>query len=330
MSEFLLTSASRFGTHVAKSYQHIRRGTVRQRLQLAKKRRVRRRERERKLAWRSKSNPIVVSVVNGAMLKLHRDSELSRQIASGHFEFAEQLFVSSYLDHGDLFIDIGANIGLFSVIAARAVGPAGRVLAFEPADRPFQRLKENIQLNGFRNVECYPLAVSDSTDTSTLKVPADGYDAWSSLASPGLRQGVSERLVSCTTIDNVVSSVGTNHKPNLVKIDVEGWEIHVLKGGSRLLSLPNAPVLLVEFTEQNAVAAGTTCKRLYRIIEDYGYQLYTYDAKRNTLSCAPPQETYPYINLIATKDANETERKLRSRDMSLRFQSFRLYVSGRS
>src|ERR1041384_4654307 len=93
----------------------------------------------------------------GVRMRLYLDSELCRLIHCRHFETTEREFLNGFLRSRDVFVDVGANIGLFTLIAARLVGPQGQVGSFEPTPETFARLKDNVQTNGFENVTCEPL-----------------------------------------------------------------------------------------------------------------------------------------------------------------------------
>ena len=94
----------------------------------------------------------------------------------------------AYLRHGitihdgDCLFDVGANIGLFTLIAAAVVGRKGRVVSFEPTATTFERLVDNVRLNRFSNVSCVNVALSDSSGYVSLNQSIDGFDGWNSLA----------------------------------------------------------------------------------------------------------------------------------------------------
>ncbi len=96
----------------------------------------------------------------------------------------------------------------------------------------------------------------------------------------------------------------------MMKIDVEGWEHHVIQGGCEILSREDAPVLQVEFTEKAAEAAGHSCTELYRSLEELGYRMFTYDAKAKKLTADPIRESYPYLNLIAVKRIDQITSRI--------------------
>src|SRR5579871_3144648 len=83
----------------------------------------------------------------GVQLRVYPDSELCRLIYLGGYESIERDFVSRYLRPGDVFVDVGANVGLYTVLASKMVGDTGSVHSFEPCSKTFRRLEENVRLN---------------------------------------------------------------------------------------------------------------------------------------------------------------------------------------
>lgn len=245
----------------------------------------------------------------GEKLRIYSDSILCRLITKGHFEIVEQRLLRAYLRPGDVFLDIGSNIGLFAVIAARIVGPQGSVHAFEPSAVTFERLQENIRLNRLTNVLCNSVAVSRDETPLTLYQSTDGYDAWNSAAAP--LGGTSHRATVCRTItlNTYVEKLAV--RPTLIKIDVEGWELNVLAGGAVALGGTESPDLLVEFTEQNCAWAGTDARALFRAIEHLGYQLFHVDEDL-AMRPATEQDDFAYCNLFCTKDRTAAESRIAS------------------
>jgi FkbM family methyltransferase len=238
---------------------------------------------------------------NKIKINLYPDDFLSEFILKDDFEQAEQAFVHNYLRPGDIFIDVGANIGLFTLIAAKAVGRKGRVYAFEPSPVTHKRLLENIDVNKFRNVESFQIALSDTEEDRVLTTSLDGYGAWNSLAQPTAGQQFKQEIAQCTSWDKFSLEHDLLGKVTLMKIDVEGWEFFALQGAKQTLSQPNAPDLMIEFTETNAQSAGTSCTAVYNLLNEYGYTMYTIDPEKHAVSYAPLRKSYPYLNLLATK-----------------------------
>jgi FkbM family methyltransferase len=241
-------------------------------------------------------------------IKLYYDSGLSSLICYDHFEKAEREFTSFFLREGDIFCDVGANVGLYSMIAAKRVGGNGKVYAFEPGKKMFLRLMENIALNCFSNVVPVRCALSSTNGEASLKVYLDAYDAWSSLGQPSSFADAIEENVPTMTLDTFCAERKLDQEIVMMKIDVEGWEQHVLQGAVKLLSADTAPLLLIEFAEECARNAGSSCQELYHLVRNYGYTLYRYNAPENRLIEEKTAKNYSYVNLICIKSATSKQR----------------------
>ncbi len=246
----------------------------------------------------------------GVKMRLYRDSDLCRLIYRGRFEYSERKFLNAFLRPGDTYIDIGANIGLFSLIAAKLVGKTGKVYAFEPSGQTYQRLLENVNLNCFTHIDCYQLALSDQVSDLNMTTSLDGFDAWNSLGKPTAGSDFATETVKATTWSLFAQENNLVGHVTMMKIDVEGWESYVLSGATEILSRPDAPVLQVEFTEKNCKAANSSCEALYHQLIKLGYQLFTYDPKSKSLVPEALRARYPYLNLIATKKPEQVRARL--------------------
>lgn len=288
----------------------VRRGDFLERL--AQKRAAYVRE-KRIRKWKGINGHVVARIQPGVRMRLEAGCHISREIYCCDFELRERRFVQSFLTTGDIFVDVGANIGLFTIIASRAVGASGRVYSIEPAERTFQRLKENIALNKRHNVSLHQVAFSDENEARNLIVSREGFDALNSFATPYHGDLFGSEKVVCTTFDSFAVSQSLVGRVAMMKIDVEGWEMRVLAGAAAVLTRDDAPLLQVEFTDQAARAAGSTCGALYNKICSFGYSLYTYDPTTSKLVPEPLRDEYPYANLIATKDPCRVESRLTRR-----------------
>ncbi|HEX3053635.1 MAG TPA: FkbM family methyltransferase [Aggregatilineaceae bacterium] len=182
---------------------------------------------------------------------------------------------------------MGAHIGYFSVIAGCKVGAEGRVLAFEPMPETFEILTENARLNGFEHVRCIQAAVSDTPTTAIMQTRVDEVgDAFSTLGSLGNSAAVRQVEVQCIKLDDYLGNNSID-RVHLMKVDVEGWETQVFRGATELLSAPDAPALIVEFSDYIAQQAGGSTQALRAQIESFGYELYIYDFTRRELVYDP-------------------------------------------
>jgi FkbM family methyltransferase len=246
-------------------------------------------------------------------MRLYGDSELCRLIYCCSFETTERSFLNHFLQPGDVFVDVGANIGLFTLIAACLVGPTGRVVAFEPTGVTYTRLVDNVRLNGFCNVNCVNSALSNRSGQLDLARLTDGFDAWNSFAEPTMGGKFSHERVEVIEWDHYARAHNLSGAVTMMKIDVEGWESRVLAGGKEAFARPDAPVLQVEFTDAAAKAAGSSCHNLYEFLESLGYRMFVYNSCKRSLAQEGMREQYPYVNLIAAKNPVFVNERLRGR-----------------
>jgi FkbM family methyltransferase len=245
-------------------------------------------------------------------MKLYADSELCRLIYYRNFESVEREFLNRFLRPGDVFVDVGANIGIFTLIAAIRVGPTGQVIAFEPSTPTYWRLVGNVRLNNFRHVCCEKLALSDKEGKSILVQSVDGFDAWNSLAKPTMGESFTNEQVYLVSWTKYAREHGLVGSTRMMKIDVEGWESRVLAGGKEIFSRTDAPVLQIEFSGNAAKAAGSSCQGLYRTLESLNYRMFAYSPERKALRPASINEVDSNVNLMAAKDPDFVNERLNS------------------
>ena len=250
------------------------------------------------------------SILKGVTMRLYHDSTLSPMIVAGGYEMNERLFIRRYLRPGDCFVDIGANIGLFSLEAAVVVGKAGKVYSFEPNPKTYDHLQENIRINNLVNMTALKCGVSSVHGTARLWVPADNFDAWSSFGKPTAGERFESEDVPVVTLDEFVQANQLAGCISMIKIDVEGWETAVLTGGLNCLAGSDAPLLQVEFTQQAALNANSSCAELFNQITSLGYTVCAYDHVKNRLDVVEKNLDWEYENLFATKNLERANQRL--------------------
>lgn len=247
---------------------------------------------------------------DGVKIYLYKDSILCRMIYFS-FEETEIGFLKNFLKPGDCFFDIGANIGLFSLHASPIVDKNGSIYAFEPTPETYYRLNQNILLNNFKNIIIENTGLSDTSGSTEFHVSTNGYDALNSIVVLSeLENNHTTISVNTDTVDNYVKLNKIVHI-DLIKVDVEGWELNVLKGATSVLTEPDAPVLMVEFTEKNAFTAGYYLGELYDYLVTLGYKWYSYNLKENKLIPEKKKLHYSYENLIAIKNISSVFSRLK-------------------
>ena len=235
---------------------------------------------------------------------LYKDSVLSRFIHTGGFEEDEIKYVLKTLKAGDTFIDIGANIGLFSLLASKKIGDNGKVICFEPAPETYKRLNENIELNQIKNVESRNLGLSDKEDELKFYISDTGFDAWNSFAPTNdykLRKAID---IKVSTLDKQLEDLDKS-TIKFIKIDVEGWEKFVIQGGKKFFQ-NYAPIVMLEFTEENTFNAGYNIHDIFGELETLGYEWFR--IVNGELVKEVKTMHYPYINLIAKKNQTNISR----------------------
>jgi FkbM family methyltransferase len=149
-------------------------------------------------------------------------------------------FLSKHLKKGDIFIDIGAHIGYYTILASKEVGDKGKVIAFEPSIANFNRLIKNIKLNQCKNVVSECFAISNKRAYVKLFTGVDTF-------TYSLIQNMKSSLYSFVpsiSLDKYVFS--KRIKPKMIKIDVEGDELDVIESGMKVIKIYK-PILIVEF-----------------------------------------------------------------------------------
>ncbi len=223
------------------------------------------------------SRPTEVTVLSGLAAGAHLiiEPKCEKFYWTGAYEPAVQDQLLSSLKLGDIFWDIGAHIGFFTLIASRLVGPTGRVHSFEPHTENRKRLEQSLALNRITNVAVHSEALGYEAGPGTLR-RNDSSFMWSLARESDVAEG---EPVECTTLDVTVERFGV---PNMVKVDVEGVELSVLEGGASLLAR-NTVLLVVEFL---------TSASLNRAIERWhAYQFVRLDDKNWLMS--PKRESQP-------------------------------------
>ena len=151
-------------------------------------------------------------------------------------------------NEGDTVVDVGAHIGLYTLIAAKKVGPSGKVIAIEPDPENFKILKKNILLNLLMNVEALQCAVYSTKEKVKLFLPEieGGRTIFNTVMQDRARTSTENFIeVEANTLDNILESINIT-EVNWIKIDVEGAELEVLKGAVNTLSSNKNISLVIE------------------------------------------------------------------------------------
>ena len=189
-------------------------------------------------------------------------------VALGTYEYWKTRLFSELVKEGMTILDIGANEGYYSTLFARLMHDKGRVLAFEPDPDNSQWLKKNISVNGYQCIELHEYALSDREGDTTF-YPGGGVGSLVHNPSPlAYFHGPSEPVtVRTRTLDNVLREANIKNV-DLMKIDVEGADLLVLKGAKRTLETMNVRILM------DVDVRGDERRELFDLLKSCGFSLY--------------------------------------------------------
>lgn len=231
----------------------------------------------------------------GKMIYNIHDRFVGKSLATyGEYSEGEVDVFKQILKKGESVIEVGSNIGSHTVPLAEIVGRYGKVYAFEPQRLAFQILNGNLAINSIDNVHTYQLAVSDKPGTITVPVlDPRANNNWGGLE---LGSYVSGEKVAVVTLDNLDIP-----KCKLIKVDVEGMELNVIKGAEKYIK-QHQPVLYVESDREDRH------NELAEYIASLGYNLYwhepalfnidNFNEKKENLFTNPKGATYISRNLL--------------------------------
>lgn len=229
------------------------------------------------------SYPIIIPFANDS----HLIAQTGMTAATGNFycglyEFEDMSFLLHFLRAEDLFCDIGANIGAYTILAAAAVG--AKTLTIEPIPSTFKQMVDNVYLNHVVDrVKALNIGIGKeagllrftSNLSTTNRVILDGEEKTDSLTVP------------ISTLDEII----TDRIPSLIKIDVEGFETPVIEGGRRVLTNPNLQAVIMESNGSGATF-GFDEHAIYEQMLDYGFVTCSYEPIKRNLTQTQFRNTF--------------------------------------
>ena len=241
---------------------------------------------------------IVQTEINHIPICVLASEDIGRQILiRKQFEITDTNFITSIMKPDWVCVDIGANIGYWSLLLAQGC-PKGTIYAFEPVSLTHALLNLNILLNNFTNVLSFKQALSNKTEELTLCVAQDS--AFSSFKDTQ-RIPVKERVkVACTTLDEFALAQQVQ-KIDFIKIDVEGAELSILQGAKSILQTLNPSLMLIELSQKNLLAYQTTKNDILQFLSSFGYKPFIVDSNSLTLRKATSGDLHAHENFFFQK-----------------------------
>jgi FkbM family methyltransferase len=227
-------------------------------------------------------------VRHGVRMRLDLRDYTQRRIFYDSHEPAELKFVQKFLRPGDVVLDVGAHVGIFSLLSASIVGTRGEVHAFEPVPANFAVLERNVRLNGFDNLIINRTAVGADKGQVTLGLPdvAPDNGASSGMYTVAGRGRPVTALV--VTLDSYIDGRVGNRPIRLLKIDAEGSEPAVLRGLARRLASAPPSAILFEVNLESMRQQGFDLEDVLRPLRDARYRLYRWNGLGRLELFEPP------------------------------------------
>lgn len=225
---------------------------------------------------------------------------LTGNIYVGLHEYSDMGFLLHALKEGDTFIDIGANSGSYTILASAVVG--AKSIAVEPVQSTYLRLKNNVVLNQIEEkVKILNVGIAEKAGFREITKDSDSTNHFvvGSLNSK-------TELVKVQTLDEIAKDT----YPNLIKIDVEGWETEVLLGGMSTLLSPSLFGIIIELNG-NGSRFGFDEDRLVNILTNLGFKPFLYNPQRRSLALLTHKNTESG-NTLFLRDIDEVFKRLSS------------------
>lgn len=256
------------------------------------------------LRWINHRRNRVIKKVDGIKYELDLNQLIdSRLYFTGSWELETVQAIKKTIKPGDVVIDIGANIGCHALLCSKLVGATGKVIAFEPTKRAYEKLAKNKYLNSFaQNIQLEKIVVSDQTiKEQTVRINS----SWQTF---GVQSPLEEEIVDFITLDEYVGKSDFS-KVNLIKIDVDGYEYKIIRGALKTLA-KHKPYLILELGSYTLAGVGDSLVDLVDILFYLNYKIvwdkdwYVFKSPEEVIKTVPPDAT---INVICFPDNVKAE-----------------------
>ena len=215
---------------------------------------------------------------------------------------------------GDTAVDIGANLGVYSVLLSRLCGPRGRVWAFEPVPNTYWRLRETLALNRCENVIPVQAAICERDGTERMNLFAPQFSEWNTFGIPPPRSVNWKRIspresveVPARALDRFCESERID-RINFLKVDVEGFEHSVFRGAEHLLKEHRIDYICFEIAKQPLASAGVESREIFAALEAHGYASYRFNRAMGSFQGPIHDTSEAWTNFFASwRDLSDPE-----------------------
>ena len=267
--------------------------------------------------------PIPVRLPFGAWW-LAQKSALDDDLIHEGFEDAELAFVQTFLRPGMTVVDVGAHHGLYTLLASKRVGRAGRVISFEPSPRERKRLRRHLLVNRCRNVVVQSCALGEERREADLFL-VEGREDWcNSLREPQIDDRTVKVRVQVERVDDVLARLGIG-RVDFIKLDVEGGELSLLEGAGGTLAA-SRPVILAEVQDRRTRPWGYAAREIIDFLIRENYSWFALTANNNLQPVSSQLKTYD-ANLVAIPEERAGEIRKMLAEVKLRKRAIAQAVS---
>jgi len=248
------------------------------------------------------------AIVDGHIMYLDPPDSLRLSI-NGVYEKFETQTVKQYIKPGDVVLDLGANIGYYTLIFAKLVGKQGKVYAFEPDPNNFKLLQKNIEVNNYTNVELIQKAVSDKNGKATMYI-VEEHPAGNRLFDAHDKADRNTIEVKTIRLDDFFNN--DNHEINFIKMDVEGTENKVIAGMPLILRKTKKLKMMVEFAPTLIKESGIDPRQFFQPFLDNNFQIFHINKRKKQIQPTTIEklvtkftpEKGSHVNLLLVKNSS--------------------------
>ena len=237
-------------------------------------------------------------------------SLLAELIENGQLEVGTRLLIQKFLKPGDFYVDVGANVGMHTLAAARAMQGQGKIIAFEPFELTKRLLEKSLSMNGFSNItEVHQAAVSKTSGYQNLYLGAGS--GLHSLFPQDTPRNVFQVTVEVPLV-RLDEIIPPSQKIDLLRIDAEGAELDVIQGGTSLIGGNPDIALIVEFGPSHLCRTGHTPKEWFEAFTMLGFNFRVINPSSGVLenwSVEQLEQVYS-VNLFFAREDSQAWRRL--------------------
>jgi len=252
----------------------------------------------------------IIKQVDDHFLLLDKDDEPTLQAFSqSGYEKTTVSLLKKILNEGMNAINIGANIGYFTLIMAKCVGEQGHIISFEPFQRTSEILKKNVEINGYSNIEIVTKGVSNTTKNVDLWVGGGSVYNFISEKSPEHDPRLQKITIEAISIDEFFKNKKMNI--HLAQIDAEGSEKYILEGMQEIIKKNPSMNIIIEYNPYTLELTGTSGGEFLELIVKMGFYIYLIDEKENKIKLYDKEQILKdfdkpeVVNLLLTRIKNE-------------------------